>query len=89
MKSHANIAFAATLRKLRNERGVSQYTLAKVTGLDRTYISLLERGLRSPSLDTMLALARGLSLSLVEVAAAVEAALLDAGQADASLPQDH
>lgn len=55
---------------------MSQYTLAKVTDLDRTYISLLERGLRSPSLDTMLALAKGLNVSLVEIAAAVETALL-------------
>ncbi|WP_050451643.1 helix-turn-helix domain-containing protein [Candidatus Burkholderia verschuerenii] len=76
MNSQANTAFAATLRKLRNERGMSQYTLARVTDLDRTYISLLERGLRSPSLDTMLALARGLNVSLVEISAAVEASLL-------------
>ncbi|WP_080416860.1 helix-turn-helix domain-containing protein [Burkholderia ubonensis] len=76
MNSQANSAFAATLRKLRNERGMSQYTLARVTDLDRTYISLLERGLRSPSLDTMLALARGLNVSLVAIAAAVEATLL-------------
>ncbi|KVD93024.1 XRE family transcriptional regulator [Burkholderia stagnalis] len=76
MNSQANTAFAATLRKLRNERGMSQYTLAKVTDLDRTYISLLERGLRSPSLDTMLALARGLNVSLVEIATAVEATML-------------
>jgi transcriptional regulator with XRE-family HTH domain len=55
---------------------MSQYTLARVTDLDRTYISLLERGLRSPSLDTMLALARGLNVSLVEISAAVEASLL-------------
>ena len=55
---------------------MSQYGLAKVTDLDRTYISLLERGLRSPSLDTMLALARGLNVSLVAMAAAVEATLL-------------
>lgn len=55
---------------------MSQYTLARVTDLDRTYISLLERGLRSPSLDTMLALARGLNVSLVAIAAAVEATLL-------------
>ncbi|SEU40317.1 Helix-turn-helix [Burkholderia cepacia] len=55
---------------------MSQYTLAKVTDLDRTYISLLERGLRSPSLDTMLALAKGLNVSLVEIAAAVESVLL-------------
>ncbi|NRF83845.1 helix-turn-helix transcriptional regulator [Burkholderia gladioli] len=75
MNSQANTAFAATLRKLRNERGMSQYALARVTDLDRTYISLLERGLRSPSLDTMIALADGLNVSLAEMVTAVEAAL--------------
>ncbi|MEX3960174.1 helix-turn-helix domain-containing protein [Trinickia sp. EG282A] len=76
MKSQANNAFAITLRKLRNDRCMSQYALARVTDLDRTYISLLERGLRSPSLDTMLTLARGLNVSLVEMAVAVESTLL-------------
>ncbi|PCE30056.1 helix-turn-helix domain-containing protein [Burkholderia ubonensis] len=84
MKSQANIAFAATLRKLRNDRGLSQYALAKATDLDRTYISLLERGLRSPTLDTLLALARSLDVPLVDLIAPVELTLEANHQAQAS-----
>ena len=38
--------------------GLSQETLAFNTDLHRTYISLLERGLRQPSLETIFTLAR-------------------------------
>ena len=43
--------------------GLSQERLAELCDLDRTEISLLERGLRSPRLDTLVMLARGLELS--------------------------
>jgi len=68
--------FGATLRKLRTDRCLAQERLATRCGLNRTYISLLERGRYAPSLDTMLVLADGLSLSFFELAAAFEANLL-------------
>lgn len=87
MKNQTNIAFASTLRKLRNDRGLSQYAFAKATDLDRTYISLLERGLRSPTLDTLLALARGLDVPLVDLVASIESALQIDDRAQASNEQ--
>jgi transcriptional regulator with XRE-family HTH domain len=54
---------------------MSQYALANASDLDRTYISLLERGYRSPTLDTMLSLARALDVSLGEIGEAIEAHL--------------
>lgn len=53
-------AFGAVLKKARKEAGVSQDQLAFDSNLDRTYISLLERGLRQPSLSTIFSLAEGL-----------------------------
>ena len=41
-------AFGAILRRNREEKGMSQEQLALDCGLDRTFISLLERGLRQP-----------------------------------------
>lgn len=73
MKTRTHSAFAKTLRALRADRQMSQYALANATDLDRTYISLLERGLRSPTLDTMLTLADALNVSLTEMASAIEA----------------
>ncbi|MCA7889714.1 helix-turn-helix domain-containing protein [Burkholderia contaminans] len=74
MKS-SNASFARALRALRKERRISQEALAFDAGLDRTYISLLELGRRSPTLETMLAIAHALGISLTELAAATEAAM--------------
>ncbi len=54
--------FAANLRKARARKGLSQQRLAEVCGLNRTEISLLERGIRSPRLETLIALMFALDL---------------------------
>jgi transcriptional regulator with XRE-family HTH domain len=54
---------AANLRHHRGLAGLSQERLAELCDLDRTEISLLERGKRLPRLDTLVVLARGLELS--------------------------
>ncbi len=48
--------FGSILRKHRLAAGLSQQELALNSGFDRTYISLLERGLRAPSLYTIMIL---------------------------------
>ncbi len=48
-----NREFAKILRKLRTSKGISQEKLSLEANLARTYISLLERELRSPSLKTI------------------------------------
>jgi transcriptional regulator with XRE-family HTH domain len=48
---------AFPLREIRNERGVSQERLALECDLDRTYISLIERGVQSPTIRTVAKLA--------------------------------
>ncbi|MDA4848588.1 helix-turn-helix domain-containing protein [Hoeflea poritis] len=45
--------FAANLRYYRQEKGVSQEDLAHRAGLDRTYISSLERSVYSASIDVI------------------------------------
>jgi transcriptional regulator with XRE-family HTH domain len=65
--------FARNLRVLRERAGVSQEALAKACDLHRTEVSLLERCLRSPRLDTMIILAEGLKLdSLAELVEGIE-----------------
>jgi transcriptional regulator with XRE-family HTH domain len=54
-------AFGEVLRQVRVGRGISQQDLALEADLDRTYISLLERGLRQPTLTTLIVLAKALS----------------------------
>lgn len=45
--------FGQLLRELRTKKGFTQEALATDSSLDRTYISLLERGLRQPTLGTL------------------------------------
>lgn len=66
-----NIAFGRVLRELRKRKGWSQYKLASASGLDRSYISLLERGERSPTLDSILSLGPVLGATLPEIARAM------------------
>jgi transcriptional regulator with XRE-family HTH domain len=49
--------FGAVLRELRIAAGLTQEGLAAQCDLDRTYVSLLERGLRQPTLTTIFTLA--------------------------------
>jgi transcriptional regulator with XRE-family HTH domain len=58
--------FGVALRRARTRAKLSQEALAEESGLHRTYVSQLERGLKSPSLDTMYRLASALGISLVE-----------------------
>jgi transcriptional regulator with XRE-family HTH domain len=53
-------AFGATLRDTRKARGISQDKLAVLCDFDRTYPSLIERGLRQPTLSMLLRLADAL-----------------------------
>ena len=53
--------FGAIVRKRRTEQGISQESLASLAGLHLTYISMLERGIRNPSLTVILQLAEALN----------------------------
>jgi transcriptional regulator with XRE-family HTH domain len=65
--------YGEVLKKARTNTGISQEKLALETGLDRTYISLLERGLRTPSLYTIMLLSNHLSIKASSMVADVEA----------------
>jgi transcriptional regulator with XRE-family HTH domain len=55
--------FAINLRHHRDRAGLSQEALAEICHLHRTEISLLERCKRSPRLETIVILSRGLKLA--------------------------
>jgi len=67
-----NTAFGRVLRELRAKKELSQYTLASASGVDRSYISLIERGERSPTLDTVFRLCVALGVEFPDIAAAVD-----------------
>jgi transcriptional regulator with XRE-family HTH domain len=61
--SAVNTAFGHRLRELRNERGISQETLAHMAGINRTSVWTCENGGSDPRLSTILRLARGLDVT--------------------------
>ncbi|MGP0171319.1 helix-turn-helix domain-containing protein [Pseudomonas sp. NCHU5208] len=83
-KPDHNYAFGLVLRDLRLQSGYSQERLGFDAGYDRTYISLLERGLCSPTLDTVVSLCSVLNVTLIEAFSSVESKLeeLDASRPD-------
>jgi len=57
-------AFAVVLKKHRLDSGLSQEALAKRARLHQTGIGFLERGERSPSIDTLEAISKALGISV-------------------------
>jgi transcriptional regulator with XRE-family HTH domain len=55
------------VRTLRRELGITQETLADRSGLHRTYIADIERGLRNPSLWSIERLAAGLGCEVADL----------------------
>jgi len=60
-------AFGKVLKEIRHERSLSQEELGFESGYHRTYISLLERGRKSPSLNTIFQLVAALGVSPSEI----------------------
>lgn len=48
LKTQPGEAFGKVLRALRAERGLSQEALALEAGIQRNYVSLIERGVNQP-----------------------------------------
>lgn len=59
--------FATNLRRIRIERELTQEKLADLAGIDRTYVSALERQVYSVSLDTIEKLAQVLDVEPAEL----------------------
>ncbi|MBI4421278.1 MAG: helix-turn-helix transcriptional regulator [Gemmatimonadetes bacterium] len=56
--------FAKVLQRVRLEMGLSQEDLAHRAGLHRTYVGLIERGRRKPTIEVGYALAGALGVPL-------------------------
>ena len=74
-----NAAFGQVLWKLRKKIGISQEDLADRANLHRTYVSQLERGLKSPSLKAIKSLAQALNKEPHELVKAAEDFLSEEG----------
>lgn len=60
------------LRSFREKKGLTQERLGERAELDPTYISGIERGVRNPSVLTLVRLAKALGISIAELCEGVK-----------------
>lgn len=65
-------ALSRTLRDLRQRAGISQEGVALEAGIDRTYMSGMERGKHIPSLDIVYKMLPALGINFVDFAAELD-----------------
>lgn len=63
INSDHKLVFGRRLKNIRQQKGISQESLAMSAGLDRTYVSGCERGLRNIGLENIYRLAIALNES--------------------------
>ena len=67
---HHQAVCAEVIRQLREERrrrGLSNYAVAKRCGVSQSMLSLVERGLRNPTLETVLKISDALEADLSDI----------------------
>ena len=74
LKIQPGEAFGRVLRALRAERGLSQEALALEAGIQRNYVSLIERGVNQPTITIIFKLAAALAMKPSHVIELVETA---------------
>jgi transcriptional regulator with XRE-family HTH domain len=61
------VAFGAAVRQARTEQSISQEELAHRAGLDRSYLSSIERGAQNPGLIAISRIAGALDLPIAHL----------------------
>ena len=69
------VLIGEVLRRFRKERKMSQEVLSGLAGLDRTHYSKIERGLRSPTVDTLFKIAQAMDMPPHKLMLAIEKAV--------------
>jgi transcriptional regulator with XRE-family HTH domain len=75
LKKSEPIKSGKTLKQLREAQGLSQEEVAFRANLDRTYISLLERDERQPTITTIFGLAEALKMQPFELVKEIQIAV--------------
>lgn len=78
--SEISAVFGEILRRYRAERDISQEELAYLAGVDRTFVSRLERGIRQPTITTLIGIGLALEVSAADMVRETEAEYLKQAQ---------
>jgi len=72
--------FGAVLQRHRLALGISQEELAFQAGVDRTFVSRLERGIRQPTITTLIGIGQALGVSAADLLRETEQEYLRRGK---------
>jgi transcriptional regulator with XRE-family HTH domain len=72
MVQQTDLVLAALVKRLREERGLTQEQVAFEAGITASALSRIERGLNSPGWMTVRRIAQALEVGLVELATDLE-----------------
>jgi transcriptional regulator with XRE-family HTH domain len=67
MAKDVRVQFGEALRKAREKAGISQEELCERAGVHRTFVSLIERGKRNVTLQTIEKLAKSLGCRMADL----------------------
>jgi transcriptional regulator with XRE-family HTH domain len=65
-------ALGAAVKAIRKEKKISQVAVCEATGFTQSWLSEVEHGRRNPSWSNVVRLARGLGVTVAQVAARAE-----------------
>jgi len=77
-RGHGLNVFGWNVRRWREEKGLTQESLAERASLDPTYISGIERGIRNPSVLSVIRIAKALGVTASKLLEKVDAETSDA-----------
>jgi len=69
MRSNAKLTktICKRIKKIRNEKGLTQEDLAEKVGVSRVYIGYVEQGRNTPSLEILEKIAKALKVKITEI----------------------
>ncbi|MDH6213493.1 cupin domain-containing protein [Streptomyces pseudovenezuelae] len=88
IEDDADLWVARRLKDLRSERGITLTTLAEQTGISSAHLSRLEKGLRKPSIGSLLQIARVYGVSISELVQEPDADDFHLVRAEAAMTHD-
>ncbi|MDP9996468.1 transcriptional regulator with XRE-family HTH domain [Variovorax boronicumulans] len=77
-----SLALGENLKRIRQERGLTQQNLAFAAEMDRTFVSLCERGATNPSLYSLGTLCWCLKITMADLFSGIEHTLPPSGMTD-------
>ena len=72
-KDKVGKVFGKTLKEIRSQKGISQENLALEAQIARSFLSEMERGIKRPTLATLMVLSKTLGINASKIVAIFEA----------------